>query len=270
MAAEYYVAPSGSDANAGTKAAPFQTIQKAADVMQPGDRCLIRAGTYRETVTPANSGKADAPITFEALKSERVVISGADILPGPWKQYKGSIYTASMPWTLGPGRDMVFVDGIAVIQARHPNTHTAGSKPPPLGLPPLWMTYGNFKVSLNSPLITNPTDLDQEETDFWKGALYAGWHGWGWAMQSAEVESSRKGVISVKNKCKTWWFPDATPSYASRFVQYNQGYMTGHLNALDKAGEWHHQDKMLYLWPPEDKDLSKSVVEAKGDTWRSI
>ena len=260
-AKDYFVAPGGVDTKPGTKASPFRTIQKAASVMHAGDRCLIRAGTYREMVVPAHSGKANAPITFEAFEGEKVVISGTDVVSCPWKQHKDSIFAASMPWTLGPGKDMVFVDGKVVIQARHPNTHTAQSKPPPIELPPLWMTYGNFKVSLNSPDITNLTDLNQEPKDYWKGALYAGWHDWGWCMQSAEVESSRKGVITVKNKTGNWWFPDSTPK--TKFGQYNQGYLTHHLNALDKAGEWHHQDKTLYLWSPHDKDPSGSLVEAK-------
>lgn len=261
-AKDYFVAPGGGDTKPGTKASPFRTIQKAATVMQAGDRCLIRAGTYRETVVPANSGKDKAPITFEAFEGERVVISGADIIPGPWKQHKGKIYAASMPWTLGPGRDMAFVDGIAVIQARHPNTHTTGGKPPPIGLPPLWMTYGNFKVTLNSPDLTNPTDLSQEEKDFWKGALYVGWHGWSWCLQSAEVESSSKGSITVTNKTGQWWFPDSTGSQHLH-PEFNQGYLTHHINALDKAGEWHYQDQTLYLWSPHDKDPSGSMVEAK-------
>ncbi len=37
-AATYYVATTGSDTNSGTQAAPFQTIQKAADTVNPGDR----------------------------------------------------------------------------------------------------------------------------------------------------------------------------------------------------------------------------------------
>ncbi len=46
-AAEYTVAPAGSDTAAGTRAQPFRSLQHAADVMQPGDTCVIRAGTYR-------------------------------------------------------------------------------------------------------------------------------------------------------------------------------------------------------------------------------
>ena len=43
----YYVDqshPSASDNNQGTEQNPFKTINKAAQVMQPGERCVIASG----------------------------------------------------------------------------------------------------------------------------------------------------------------------------------------------------------------------------------
>ncbi|HEY3255894.1 MAG TPA: hypothetical protein VGJ91_18175, partial [Polyangiaceae bacterium] len=54
-AADYYVATTGSDANAGTLAAPFATLQKGADVAVAGDTVYIRGGTYSIT-TPKTAG----------------------------------------------------------------------------------------------------------------------------------------------------------------------------------------------------------------------
>jgi acid phosphatase len=45
----YYVSPSGSDSNAGTSAAPFLTIQQAANVVNPGDMVIVRDGTYNNS-----------------------------------------------------------------------------------------------------------------------------------------------------------------------------------------------------------------------------
>lgn len=59
-ATDYYVATTGSDSNAGTMAAPWATLQKAANTAVAGDTVWIRGGTYAIT-TPANSG---AGITF--------------------------------------------------------------------------------------------------------------------------------------------------------------------------------------------------------------
>src|SRR6266446_8721989 len=62
QSATYYVAQSGgNNSNPGSQSAPFQTIQKCANVAGAGDTCLVRAGTYRETVRPANSGVTFAP-----------------------------------------------------------------------------------------------------------------------------------------------------------------------------------------------------------------
>ncbi len=54
-AAEYYVATTGSDSNAGTLAAPFATLQKGVNTAVAGDTVWIRGGTYNIT-TPATSG----------------------------------------------------------------------------------------------------------------------------------------------------------------------------------------------------------------------
>ena len=46
----YYVAPSssgGSDSNAGTLAAPFETLQYAINQLSAGDTLYIRAGTHK-------------------------------------------------------------------------------------------------------------------------------------------------------------------------------------------------------------------------------
>ena len=59
-AADYYVAPTGSDSNAGTLAAPFATLQKGADIAVAGDTVYIRGGTYNIT-TPKAAG---AGLTF--------------------------------------------------------------------------------------------------------------------------------------------------------------------------------------------------------------
>ncbi|HYQ17251.1 MAG TPA: hypothetical protein VEQ58_15870, partial [Polyangiaceae bacterium] len=45
-AADYYVAPDGDDANDGSLAKPFATIQKGADVAGAGDTVYLRGGTY--------------------------------------------------------------------------------------------------------------------------------------------------------------------------------------------------------------------------------
>ncbi len=72
-AATYYVATNGSNSNPGTLAQPFQTIQKAADVVQPGDVVYVRAGTYAEFAV-RTSGSPGSPITFRNYSGETVTV----------------------------------------------------------------------------------------------------------------------------------------------------------------------------------------------------
>lgn len=59
----YYVATNGSDSHSGSSGSPFKTIQKCATKVVAGDTCQIAGGDYRETVTPARGGTANARIT---------------------------------------------------------------------------------------------------------------------------------------------------------------------------------------------------------------
>jgi hypothetical protein len=63
--AEFYVAPGGSNASPGTAAAPWATLQHAANVVGPGDRVTVRPGDYKGFYLDA-SGMAAAPIEFFA------------------------------------------------------------------------------------------------------------------------------------------------------------------------------------------------------------
>ncbi|MBR7824720.1 right-handed parallel beta-helix repeat-containing protein [Actinospica sp. MGRD01-02] len=53
-----------TDSGPGTLAAPFCSIQAAADVANPGDVVVISGGTYASGVTITRSGTASAPIVF--------------------------------------------------------------------------------------------------------------------------------------------------------------------------------------------------------------
>lgn len=74
----YYVSTHGSDANSGTKALPFQTISKAANVARAGEVVLIQAGVYYEDVRPLHSGEPDKYITYRNEGDGEVVIDAQD------------------------------------------------------------------------------------------------------------------------------------------------------------------------------------------------
>jgi hypothetical protein len=62
-----YVATTGSDTNAGTAAAPFATLQKAADVATPGSVVWVADGTYADFAYNTGGGNAtDGPVQIRA------------------------------------------------------------------------------------------------------------------------------------------------------------------------------------------------------------
>ncbi|MBX6312959.1 MAG: right-handed parallel beta-helix repeat-containing protein [Isosphaeraceae bacterium] len=78
----FYVDPNGDDAALGTEDAPWQTLQRAADAVAPGDTVVVRAGEYAG-FNLTTSGTPDQPITFQA--DPGVVIDG----PNSWNGLDG-------------------------------------------------------------------------------------------------------------------------------------------------------------------------------------
>jgi parallel beta-helix repeat protein len=72
-ATDFHVAVGGSDANPGTEAEPWATIQHAVDTVGPGDRILVHAGTY-DGARIESSGLQGAPITLAAAPGEAVLV----------------------------------------------------------------------------------------------------------------------------------------------------------------------------------------------------
>ncbi|KPA09990.1 carbohydrate-binding cenc domain protein, partial [Candidatus Magnetomorum sp. HK-1] len=124
---DYYVSISdGDDVNPGTLIAPFKTIQKCAETVSRGDRCIIRQGIYREMIRPGND-----QITFTGYNDEEIIISGTEIIPNDaWSHHNENIYKTPIQWSLNVRRsdeihqvsnNQVFVDGKMMVEARWPN-----------------------------------------------------------------------------------------------------------------------------------------------------
>ena len=73
------------DDNPGTEDLPFKTINKAAQVLQPGERVVVKPGVYRECVRPARGGTGPAKmISYEA--EGEVTIKGSMVVdPSAWR-----------------------------------------------------------------------------------------------------------------------------------------------------------------------------------------
>jgi hypothetical protein len=73
---EYFVSSDGSDSADGSKEHPFKSIQKALELLEPGDVLSIRGGNYPVGIRITISGTKDKPITIQAYNGEKVVFIG--------------------------------------------------------------------------------------------------------------------------------------------------------------------------------------------------
>lgn len=78
----YYVSPDGNDNNNGSIDAPFKTIRKAANIVNPGDNVIVKDGIYTvasnvsNLITIRRGGTANAPVTFKAENKWKAVLDG--------------------------------------------------------------------------------------------------------------------------------------------------------------------------------------------------
>jgi hypothetical protein len=71
----FYVATTGNDSNPGTQAAPWRTVQHAADTSRAGGTVNVRGGVYEELVNINASGNAsDGFITIRSYPGETAIL----------------------------------------------------------------------------------------------------------------------------------------------------------------------------------------------------
>jgi parallel beta-helix repeat protein len=75
-AADSWVATTGDDANPGTQAQPWATLQRAVDSIAPGDRILVQAGSYAGCRIES-SGLPGQPKTLMAEPGDAVLVDRA-------------------------------------------------------------------------------------------------------------------------------------------------------------------------------------------------
>lgn len=279
-AAEYHVAVGGAEGNPGTASAPLRSIQAAARLAKAGDTVTVHAGTWRETVVPANDGAEGEPIVFQAAPGEVVILDGTDPVTG-WTLHQDGIDRAPMPgdWfsraTPGDGinlydarvrnqADQVFVDGQMMLVARWPNPRT---------LDPSFPTKAVTEKYLGKTIDkeTNWTTATMEDEQFDLTAAQAlgaevmlqpNWEAWAWLLTGriTAVEGKRWTYVSRSDAGKDF-SKEKVNDHRSRYVLFNK------LELLDAPGEWFHDKAsgVLYLKSPDGKPLEGRVTAKKRE-----
>lgn len=142
----FYVAQQhaqASDDNPGSEDRPWKTIGRAASVLEPGDRVIVKAGLYRQWVRPARGGSGpENMITYQAARGERVILCGSDLLRGDWapSQVAGQAPAAKawmidLPATLFGNYNPFAQTNISPTMSDNPYNHGGAWTKPPFTLP---------------------------------------------------------------------------------------------------------------------------------------
>ena len=254
-ATEYYVSPNGSDENSGTIGAPFQTIQHAADLMQSGDNCYLRAGIYHEEIQINNlNGNASDPITFTNYQDEPVILDGTIPITSSWTVHDGNIYKITLTediWQL-------FVDGEEMVMARWPNAGFVDGS--------IWdqedhWAHGDEDSGSNGVMVDDPHD----------------------DVNLANSGIDMTGAIGILNvgSFRTWtrfvnshgvgnnsftYDPVPESDYRTKHQYY---FLEKKLEFLDQESEWFfdHETNELYIWPPGNVDPNNLNIRGKVQSY---
>jgi hypothetical protein len=240
----YYVdGTNGNDSNTGTSLSQaFRTIQKAASIMQAGDTAFIRGGTYRETVTPSNSGTMGNPITFRPYNNETVTVTGLDLISSSgWAVHQGNIYKKNITLALGDG-NQIFVNGEMMNEARFPNKNNAAN-----------VLMGDF-LTVDSATTSTVTDADlYHANDYFTGAKLMAQNTYGYIFYTKTITGFSNGTMYMDA-----WTTGDIPGSSSQY------FVFGKLNLLDVANEYYYSNGTLYLLIDGGGNPGSQNVEVKS------
>lgn len=259
----YYVsAQTGSLGNDGTDPThPFLTISQCSAILQPGDTCIVGAGTYRETVTPAQSGTVEQPITYTAAAGVTATVSGADPVTRWTRVGATNVYTAPVSVPISGTADtgflanQVFVDGAMMPEARWPNVTS---------FDPL---TGINRASATDATTTTITDTTLPAGNY-TGALLHYWGNKGWIARTAPVTASATHLLTITAPAAGC--PNICAAAGTLY------YLSGLPALLDAPGEWVYTGTVatpaggsgtVALWPPGSDSPLSHTVEMKERTW---
>jgi hypothetical protein len=243
-AAEYHVSPQGRDDGTGAAEAPFRTIGQAAALLEPGDTCVIHAGTYRETVTLPRSGEPGRPIRL--VGQGKVIISALEPFTPEWKAENG-VWTAAVD----PVPTQLFFAGQMAREAHTPN--------------------GEFPDLLDHPCFRAEADTGYEgitckqlpEGDYTGGYVMI-WRGGAWTNATVRIKDYVPGQSLAFD-----------PPFEAHSDKYHQGdafkphagnrfFLLGCRAALDIPGEWLAEEGRVLFVPPPDKQPGELAFEVKA------
>lgn len=273
---EFYVSPKGADANPGTKARPFASLERARDAARAAKHDVpitiwLRGGDYRRTtaftLTSADSGTAAAPVAYRAVSGEKVrIVGGAPVRN--FKKWRGEILRADLRaqgvsnygeiLSRGMGRP-----NIAALELFFHNRPMTLARWPNVG----WA----YTDAATKDKAQNQFAYEGERAARWAKAPDAWVHGY-WYYDWADHYEHITHIDTAHHLIDT-----AAPSPNYNYRAEQRWQVVNVLEELDEPGEWYldRAAGVLYFWPPspiaaglaEVSLLDKPLVSVEGASY---
>ena len=245
----FYVSPSGSDANPGTQAAPFQTVAAAQAAVRALNgtatsdiNVYLSGGLYRLTnslvFTSADSGQNGYHVIYQALSGQTPVLDGG-ILVTNWTLHDAAknIWQATVP--AGTTFRQLYVNGVKANFSRSADA---------LGLTQTSTGYSTANAFLRS--LSNSPSLTSLEVVTWPQ--------W-WQREVLPVAGiTPGGSVTLQQPCWNMVKSDTYPSYK------NPQWLQNAYEFLANPGDWYLQStsNTVYYIPRPGDNMATAVVEA--------
>ena len=273
--ATFYVAPTGSDSNPGTEAAPFKTITKAQKAVREingtmtGDIVVyLREGTYQLNSTvnfdERDGGKDGHYVRYKAYKGENPLITGGMPITG-WAIHDEANGIWKAEGVEGNFRQL-YVNGKKAVRACFPNAIAANDKGEGsfdhdfVRLTKVDSSGRAFDVSAD--YVKNIKNIENVEIH-----LMIAWAESILRLEKAEVNGGTAKLIP-KDPERTKLFHRAYPmlgtAFSSNPPKQQVFYLENSYDLLDAAGEWYLDEKehVLYYKPRSGESMATANVVA--------
>jgi hypothetical protein len=255
---EYYVSAAGNDANPGSIAKPFHTLEKAQSsvrLLLKNDpkqdiTVYLRGGNYFVEKTihfDERDGSKNVRIKYAGYQNEKATIIGGVAVIG-WEKWKDNIFRAKLPPQLqGKHFYRLFDNSQSAVSARYPN---------------LGCGFGNGLECINNTTVKIP--VEWKNYDFSNAQVY-GWIGLNWFSELRAVLSIDKEKLLLT----------VDPGADGRMGLNERIYIQGVPELLDEENEWCIKNDSVYYFPSDKSDINKRliiaptesrVIEIKGST----
>ena len=269
----YYVAPAssgGDNNNAGTLAAPFETLQYAVNQLTAGDILYIREGVYRETITIDEDGTSGNLITIQNYNNEVVTIDGTVDVTGTWSSY-GSVSGAYQLSSYSTDITQLFVDDEPMVNARWPNAQFYDDS---IFSHSTW-AQGDEGDDANPNSVEGSLQIDEDVFDPGSldlnnsiGILNIG------SFKTETVKITGHTQNGAADDVITYGYTGGTDAdYSTTYKDKHHYYFfEGKLDFLDTNNEWFHDKTNNILYLVTDNGLNPSTtgrtIKAKTTDYR--